>query len=217
MPIQLPLLASDYLAAVRDHLAGLPAEEQSDLLLPVEQRLLELPAEELSARRLAELFGSPQQLAADLRTAAGHPEGPVPAAAVEPSWVRRWLITQAARPRLAPAFQYLDSLRPAWWALRGLLLVSAGVAALDNGGWRLHRLGLYLEPFGGTQIRPALFWLLFPVAVVASILVGRLTPRLPGLLRRLPLLLNVVAVVALLAWPTWWVGPSLAYYSGLVG
>lgn len=55
------------------------------------------------------------------------------------------------------------------------------------------------------------------MAVVASILVGRLTPRLPGLLRRLPLLLNVVAVVALLAWPTWWVGPSLAYYSGLVG
>jgi hypothetical protein len=78
-----------------------PSRNRAICSCRVEQRLRKLPDEPLSSPHLTQLFGSPLQLAADLRTAAGHPERPVSPAVAEPSWVRQWLTTQAGRPRLA--------------------------------------------------------------------------------------------------------------------
>ena len=63
--------ARAYLEAVRDRLAGLPAEEADELVADLEQHLAELIAEEPGP--LSNRLGSPQEYAAELAASAGWP------------------------------------------------------------------------------------------------------------------------------------------------
>ena len=216
----LPAFARDYLDALDRRLADLSTEERAELTTPVEQRLADLAREDDSGGResVEQHFGSPEQLAADLRAAAGYP--PVrpgqPAASITTAdWLRR----QATRPPIAAVVRYLASLRPAWWAARGYLLVAGVLAALSQGGgYRLHTIGSYTQASDeGQTIHSTGLWLLIPLtAIVASVVLGHLTPRLPPPGRLLVVALDAVAVLTLLAYPTWWLAPAFAYYTGLV-
>jgi len=66
-------------------------------------------------------------------------------------------------------------------------------------------------------VHASLAWLLIPAgAVIASILLGSMTERSPAVVRLLITALNAVAVVLLIAYPTWWLAPAFASYTGLV-
>lgn len=216
----LPAFAQDYLAALDHRLADLRTDERTELTTPVEQRLTDLVREDDNGGRdsIEQQFGSPEQLAAELRAAAGHP--PVrPDRVAAPINTAEWLRLQAPRPPIAAVVHYLASLRPAWWAARGYLLVAGVLAAVSQGGgYRLHTIGSYNRAFDqGQTIHSTGLWLLIPLAaVVASVVLGHLTPRLPQPGRLLVAALDAATVLILLAYPTWWMGPAAAYYTGLV-
>jgi hypothetical protein len=109
-------------------LADLPAEDRSALLEDLALHLDALAAED-DDRPLPVRLGQPAAYAADLRAAAGLPargEDTRDAAAGFRAWADRVAATTAAR-RLAPAARatrrLLVELRPAWWVLRGYLVV----------------------------------------------------------------------------------------------
>jgi hypothetical protein len=90
-----------------------------------------------------------------------------------PHTLAGWPTATAIAAPIRALWRYLRDLRPAWWALRGYLLVALLLAALTQGsGFRLHTFGYYaqaLNPPGTGGRRPA--WLLAVAAVVvASIL-----------------------------------------------
>lgn len=214
----LPASARAYLDALHRHLADLDPADRADLTAPVEQRLADLTEAGEGPRQIERQFGRPGELAADLRAAAGYPPPPTGHTAV-PASTAQWLREQSRRPTTAAVIRYLASLRPAWWAARGYLLVAGVLAAVtQGGGYRLHTLGSYKQAFDdNTPPRTSSLWLLIPVAAVtASIIVGHLTPRLPRPAQLLVVGLNAAAVLTLLAYPTWWMGPAFAFFTGLV-
>ena len=74
--LTVPREVDEYLAAVRDALADLPAAERDDLLVEVEASLADAAAE--SGGALAARLGEPAAFAAELRSAAGLHEAPRP-------------------------------------------------------------------------------------------------------------------------------------------
>jgi hypothetical protein len=113
----------DYLAAVEHELADLPAEDRSALLEDLALHLEALAAEG-DDRPVAVRLGPPAAYAADLRAAAGLPprhSGARPA----PVGLRARLdgVLAAAVPAGRQVRRLLTELRPAWWVLRGYLLV----------------------------------------------------------------------------------------------
>ncbi len=209
----------EYLDAVHRHLVDLRPEDRADLISPVEQRVIDLGAADGGDEHIERHFGTPAQLAAELRTAAGYPPPPTGRAVSGPVSTTAWLGQQASRPAAAAVITYLTSLRPAWWAVRGYLLVG-GVLAVSSqgGGYRLHTMGSYKQALlDTTEPHLTRTWLLIPVlAVLASIVLGHLTPRLRRPVQLLVVGLNAAAIVTLLAYPTWWMGPAFAFFSGLV-
>lgn len=214
-----PAGVREYLDAVHRHLVDLRPEDRAELISPVEQRVIDLGAADGGAEQIERHFGTPAQLAAELRTAAGYSPPPTGRAVSGPVSTTAWLRQQATRPTAAAVITYLSSLRPAWWAVRGYLLVGGVLAASSQGGgYRLHTMGSYKQAFSADTVpHLTLLWLLVPLgAVLASIVLGHLTPRLPRLVQLLVLGLNAAAVVTLLAYPTWWMGPAFAFFAGLV-
>jgi hypothetical protein len=118
--------AQDYLAAVEHELADLSAEDRSALMEDLALHLDALSAED-DVRPLVVRLGPAAAYAADLRAAAGLPArgGPPPAADWR-GWLDGVLASPAAR-RAVPAGRavrrLLGELRPAWWVLRGYLVV----------------------------------------------------------------------------------------------
>ncbi|MEY9864081.1 hypothetical protein ABH935_009735 [Catenulispora sp. GAS73] len=127
-----------YAAEVRAQFADLPADESADLLEDLEDHLREVAAED--AGTLRERLGAPAAYARELRQAAGLPEpgegsGPGgPGAGSRPRPRRR--LRARVRQAIADAEQrarryragrevldFLPSLRPAWWVLRGWVAV----------------------------------------------------------------------------------------------
>jgi hypothetical protein len=113
----------DYLAAVEHELADLAGEDRSALLEDLALHLDALAAED-DDRPIAVRLGPPADYAADLRAAAGLPaRGSLTAT---PSVGLRERLDAAVR-RVVPAARevrrLLRELRPAWWVLRGYLLV----------------------------------------------------------------------------------------------
>jgi hypothetical protein len=211
--------SQDYLEAVRHRLSDLPTSDRSDLLDQVEQRLRDLDASgEPSA--IQGRLGQAADVAADLRAAAGFPPAPALTEFSTRGRTGAELLRFAARSRAArPAIGYVMSLRPAWWAIRGYILLAGILAAISQGGgYRLHTLGSYREAFtnaSSTHISQA--WLLVPVGtIIASIVLGLMTGRSPAPVRLLTTALNVVTVALLIAYPTWWLAPAFASYAGLV-
>jgi hypothetical protein len=169
--------ARDYLAAVEAELADLPAEDRSALMEDLALHLDALGAED-DDRPLAVRIGAPAAYAADLRAAAGLPARAATSGAR--SRVDTVLASAAYRralPALRSTGRLLVELRPAWWVLRGYLVVL--VPCLLRGDYvddlpvpapmRSHLLGV----------------LLVAVAVAASVMLGR---------RTLPKALRVVVV-----------------------
>jgi hypothetical protein len=120
--------AQDYLAAVEQELADLPAEDRSALLEDLALHLEALTAED-DDRPVAVRLGPPGAYATDLRAAAGLPArgGSIrPATVGLRQRLDAVLATPAVRravPAAREARRLLGDLRPAWWVLRGYLLV----------------------------------------------------------------------------------------------
>ena len=186
--------AQDYLAAVGHELTDLPAEDRSALLEDLALHLEALATED-DDRPIPVRLGPPAAYAADLRSAAGLParaSGSLPAVA----GLRKWLDHAApAARRVAPVARatrhLLVELRPAWWVLRGYLLVL--VPSL------LERDGVRDFPVPAPMDSPLLGVLLVLVAVAGSVALGR---------RKLPRALDAVValggvVLVLVAFEVW--------------
>lgn len=208
--------AAEFLQSVHEGLCDLPLEDQTDLLAQVEHRLRDLDSDQ-DPEAIHDHLGPAPVLVRELRAAAGFPP---PSRTTRPSSATSELIRDALNHRLLrPVVSYLASLRPAWWAPRGYLLLSLALAALTGGsGFRLHTLGYYTaasrEP---GPIHHSALWLLIPIAaVIASIVLGLLRSRLTRPAQLFVIALNIAAVISLLAYPTWWMAPAFGYYTGLV-
>ncbi|MGY1843919.1 HAAS signaling domain-containing protein [Modestobacter sp. SYSU DS0875] len=174
--------AQNYLVAVECELSDLPPEERGDLLEDLEQHLASL-VEEDDDRPLDVRLGSPVAYAAELRAAAGLP----PRGGAQPppdriAELRRWLARAQAHPLAGEVRRLLLELRPAWWVLRGYLLIAVPCALA--GDWDF--------PFPAPLGSEALGVLLVPAAIAGSVRLGR--RELPTRLR-----VPVVAGGALLA------------------
>jgi hypothetical protein len=168
--------AEDYLAAVGHQLADLPAEERSALLEDLALHLESLGAED-DDRSFAVRLGPADAYAAELRAAAG-----LPPRSVRPRLVgaelRQQVMAALGHPWVGELRRLLTELRPAWWVLRGYLLV----------------LVPCLVPFDAARDFPvpapmgdhALGVVLVLLAVVGSVALGR---------RRLPRLVGALVVV----------------------
>jgi hypothetical protein len=117
-----PVLPSqEYLAAVEQQLTDLPAEDRSALLEDLALHLEALGAED-DDRPLAVRLGFPADYAADLRAAAGLPARPgMPVSG--PVRLQDRLARLSVGPAIREIWRLLGELRPAWWVLRGYLVV----------------------------------------------------------------------------------------------
>lgn len=123
-----------YLAAVREQLDDLPEEERTDLLEDLAQHLADISANRAeNGPGLTALLGLPAQYAADLRAAADLPPRVAPpVTATKESLTMRLGRSFPARagmaawrqPLIVKTRQFLPELRPAWWVLRGYLLIA---------------------------------------------------------------------------------------------
>ncbi|MBW3536333.1 MAG: hypothetical protein KY395_01005 [Actinobacteria bacterium] len=127
--------AEEYLDAVRAELADLPEEERGELLEDLAQHLTDIAADESRADvPLKDLLGAPADYASELRTAAGLPSKdsrrrmkvprPDVSAWLNNSSLGQWVNGPAGQRLLGPSLSLFRELRPAWWVLRGVLLVA---------------------------------------------------------------------------------------------
>lgn len=174
----------DFAQGVRAALADLPAEEVDDLTEGLEADLAESLAEDL--RRT---LPDPVAYAAELRAAAGLPaRAPTVKRGLLSGVVGGWRDTRKdiastirRNPALAPVLDFLDAVRPLWWALRAWLAtwIVAAFFGHEDGYW-----------FGSG------WWLVLVAFVVISVQWGRGEWHFTGL-RGLIVVGNVIAVVAL--------------------
>jgi len=190
----------DYLAAVEHELADLSAEDRSALLEDLALHLEALAAED-DDRPIAVRLGPPAAYAADLRAAAGLPARAaglrMPTLGLQERLVaiRETAAFQRVRPALHATRGLLAELRPAWWVLRGYLLVLVP-CLLKSDGVRDFPVPAPL----GSHV---LGLLLVVAAVAASVALGRRSfPRWIGACVVFGglLLLSVGAVVGQHAW-----------------
>lgn len=169
----------DFVMKVRDLLDDLDEETRTDLVEGLEADLADLVAERGSGA-----LPSPEQYAEELRAAADLParrgtallrdrvrrrqeRRDLPVGQRFDALCDRWrerVLAQARRPQVAPVWGMAQAVRPAWWVLRGYLLVQA--ADVLTGGWEA------LDPVPQLGV-PALGPVLTVVAIVLSIQVGR--------------------------------------------
>jgi hypothetical protein len=188
--------AQDYLAGVEHELADLPADDRRALLEDLSLHLDALAAED-DDRDIAVRLGPPATYAADLRAAAGLPprgDRSRPATAGLRERLDGFLVTPAGR-RVVPAarevWRLLGELRPAWWVLRGYLLVLVPC---------LHEMdGVSDFPVPAPANSHLLGALLVLAAVGGSVALGRRrVPRPVGVL--VAALGVVIAVSSFVAW-----------------
>jgi hypothetical protein len=193
--------ADAYLAAVRAELDDLPEEERGELLDDLSSHLAEVSTHDTDDGTPLQLrLGSPAQYAAELRAAAGLPPRAAPSSTDEPSRRRiAEVLASSGAGRLATRLRHhpwmvgvlrlLRDLRPAWWVLRGYLVVAVPVMWAPN-GYRDFPLPTVLGSgtIGGASV---------VAAVVASVALGRraVRPRTWPLLRALDVVLALAALV----------------------
>lgn len=117
--------AQQYLEAVARELADLPVEERTDLLEDLAMHLAALDQED-DDRPYAVRLGRPSEYAAELRSAAGLPERTSSLTVGHADAMQR--IVQLGRRGVESAaareiWRFLPQLRPAWWVMRGYLIV----------------------------------------------------------------------------------------------
>lgn len=120
--------AERYLAEVRRHLgdlADLTDDERDDLLDDLAAHLHEVAIGD--SRPLADLLGTPRAFAAELVASAGvarrRGPGRVDALVDAVDRATEALRVTRDRPWARPVLSFLPELRPAWWVVRGWLLV----------------------------------------------------------------------------------------------
>ncbi|XVU26405.1 HAAS signaling domain-containing protein [Actinoplanes sp. CA-054009] len=166
---------ADYVAAVREALAGLPDATRDELLEDLPEHLAEVRAE--GTGTLVERLGTPSAYAAELRATAGFVGGfPDPPRG-------KWVTAAEIRAKVQPALDkadvkvgpligypkasdFLVLLRPAWWVLRGYLVAMALAMILDDSSGNP---GL-LPRVGGSDV---IALILLAVCVAGSILLGK--------------------------------------------
>ncbi|WP_147795777.1 hypothetical protein [Cellulomonas sp. Y8] len=206
-----PATVAEYAARVRQHLAGMPAEQVDDLTDGLEADLADALADEVAPvgahGDLIALFGPPADYARELRVAAGLPEPePVPArrglrARVRGmrADVRSTALRATAGMRRQPWWPGLRdfglAVRPLWWVLRAwvvyqLLLQLAGGRYAYGGGK------------GGWVPADLPTWVLLTGLVVVSVQWGR-GLWLPRSGRWLPAATGALAVVLLIPAVIW--------------
>lgn len=183
---------TDYVDRVRAALADLPPALRDELTEDLPEHLAEVAAESDGA--LVDRLGPPEVYAAELRAAAGAEPGRRPArlrrlaaardrAATQVRLLDRQLGPLVGHARVA---DFLRSLRPAWWLLRGWLAALLIGEMTDSG-----RAGL-LPRLEGSVLGGLV---LLAAAVVASLWLGRRSDGFTGWPRRLHLLGTAVLVV----------------------
>jgi hypothetical protein len=172
--------AQDYLAAVEHELADLPVDDRSALLEDLALHLDALTAED-DDRAIDVRLGAPAAYAAELRAAAGLPARGAGSRPVVPGLrerldaVRASGAFQRALPALREIRRLLVELRPAWWVLRGYLLVLVP-CLLERDGVRDFPVP---APLGSDELG----FVLVVAAVVGSVALGRRkVPRAVGAL-----------------------------------
>ena len=172
-----------YAAEVRAQFADLPADESADLLEDLEDHLREVATED--AGTLRERLGAPAAYARELRQAAGLPEpgaGSGPGGSGGPgagSRPRRRLRARA-RQAMADAEQrarryragrevldYLPSLRPAWWVLRGWVAVRI-LEAMTTAAHPWHEITLVPQVGNSTFVGLVALLVAIPASVYAA-------------------------------------------------
>jgi len=164
-----------YAAAVRAAFADLPAPDREALLEDIEDHLVEVAAE--TGGTLQERLGPPEAYAAELRAWAGLPAaGAARRRRLRTSRLGRRLErlwrAALAHPAGGAVVEFLPELRPAWWVLRGYLVVqlaSVGLSPLVAG----NGLDFPLPTILGSHV---LGLLAVGAAVVGSVALGRHGP-----------------------------------------
>jgi hypothetical protein len=178
-----------YLAAVREQLADLGAEERDELLADVEASILE-SAEESDAPIAARL-GPPEDFAAELRAAAGLGGGHVAARRPTLPPLRERLLETWRSPRVAAAGRILRELAPIWWVARAYVVVAIVTWLIDDD----RNISPYeVVTLGGPDVGLGAL----VVAVVASVALGVWQRRRHGMGRAAtPILVANLALAAL--------------------
>jgi uncharacterized membrane protein len=111
--------AAAYVDRVAAALADVPADDRDELLDDLRAHLTEVAAELAvdPEMTLESRLGTPEEYAAELRSAAGL--GPARRARPRPRERARRLW---ARPEVGAVVDFLPQLRPAWWVARGILI-----------------------------------------------------------------------------------------------
>jgi hypothetical protein len=174
-----------YLAAVGASLADLAPDERADLLAEVEASLLESAGDSPIAS-----LGPPEEFAAELRASAGLGAPLTPEASGDPLASLRSLAARVAGyPPVRALARLARELAPAWWLVRGYLVVVA-IAALTGASWASSHPWL---PILGSERAGAL---LVVVASALSLAVGLGTRRTGASVALALLVVNLAALVA---------------------
>ena len=211
--------AERYLAQVREALDDLPPQQADDLLEDLPGHLHEASAD--SGQPLERTLGTPEAYAAELRSSAGLPPRTTgrPAAApfalpgahlADATARRARMLGDRARetPQGRAVLDFVRQLRPAWWVLRGYLVlaVPAALGVL---------FGIGLPPFLTLFGSDLLGLLAVVAAVVTSVRLGMRSDGLPLPQRQLVAVGNVgVVLLALLGGLA--LGERVSYDGGVV-
>lgn len=194
--------AQDYLAAVEHELADLPGEDRSALLEDLAQHLDALTAED-DDRPVTVRLGPPAAYAADLRAAAGLPARGSAVRPAAPGLRDRLdgLLDSPAVRRVLPLAgevrRLLTDLRPAWWVLRGYLVVLVA-CLLEGDGVRDFPVP---APLGSNELG----FVLVVATIAGSVALGRRslgTPLRSLVIAASVLLVGTAAIVGQNLWST---------------
>jgi hypothetical protein len=163
-----PSEVETYLARVRAALGDVPADERDDLLAEVEASLHETASE--TGGSVAAQLGSPEDFAAELRSAAGLQPSSSPAASSLRESIERLLGDR----RVAATLRTLRELAPIWWAARGYVAVAV-LALLAGAGWSTSHGGA-IPLIGSSKLGAAVIALVVVVSIVLG-LWSRRNPR----------------------------------------
>lgn len=202
----------DYLAAVEHELADLAPDDRSALLEDLAAHL-EAVAVEADDRNLTVRLGQPAAYAAELRAAAGLPARGASSTAGAPGLRERVdrIVGSDAYQRALPALREVRrlgvELQPAWWVLRGYLLVLV-LSLLDGDGG-------YGFPVPAVLGSRRLGLLLVLAAVAGSVVLGRRMRQGPPLRTPVRVLVTgggvLLALVSLGAWDRGRADSSVVY------
>ena len=160
----------EYLTAVEHELADLPAEDRSALVEDLASHLESLSAED-DDRPIAVRLGPPSAYAADLRAAAGLParggavQAPGPGLRDRLDALLASPVGRRAVPAAREVWRLAGELRPAWWVLRGYLLVLVPCLMTTDG----YRDFPVPAPLGSNEFG----FVLVILAIAGSVALGR--------------------------------------------